>query len=49
MGVKVNPPSSSAVVEIPEELVERYTQQGWTLVEVKSEPKKPARPAKSDK
>lgn len=28
----VNPPSSSAVVEIADSLLERYQAQGWTLV-----------------
>lgn len=55
MGVKVSPPNSDAVVVIAEELVERYKQQGWTVAgkpaaEVAdTEPKKPGRPAKSDK
>jgi hypothetical protein len=49
MGVKVSPPSASSVVEIDAALVERYTQQGWTLVEKPApvEPKKQGRPAKS--
>lgn len=28
---RVSPPSSSAVVEIDDGLVERYTAQGWTV------------------
>lgn len=31
MGVKVSPPSSDAIVEIADELVEHYKQQGWTV------------------
>lgn len=43
MGSQVSPPSSSAVVEIADELVERYIAQGWTLAAVEEEPAKPAR------
>lgn len=36
MGVKIRPSFSSAVVEIAEDLVGKYTAQGW--VEVKPAP-----------
>lgn len=47
---KVNPLSSDAVVEIPDDLVERYAAQGWTVVgAAKDAPaKKSGRPKKSD-
>lgn len=32
MGVKVTSPSSDAVVDLAEELVEAYEAQGWTRV-----------------
>lgn len=43
MSVKVNPPVSAAVVEIPDELVEKYEAQGWTVV------KEPVKPRRSEK
>lgn len=38
---KVNPPMSSAVVEIADDLVERYEAQGWARVKAKAEPESP--------
>lgn len=41
MGVKVTSPSSDAVVDLAEELVDAYEAQGWTrVVEPKSTSKK---------
>jgi hypothetical protein len=45
MATKVRPPFSTAVVEVDDEVVERYEKAGW----VKVEKPKPARPAKNDK
>lgn len=45
---ELNSPSSTAVVDVPDELVESYVAQGWTRVE-KDEPKrKPGRPKSSE-
>lgn len=42
--VAYNPPLSQSVVELPEELVERYEAAGWTPVkkQAKSAERKPA-------
>lgn len=32
MSAAVNPPGSDAVVEIADELIKHYMEQGWTLV-----------------
>lgn len=46
----VNPPSSTAVVDIADALVDQYIAQGWTAVEAKPETvkRKPGRPKKSE-
>lgn len=41
MAIAVNPPGSDAVVEIADELVKHYTEQGWTLAgAVEAEPQR---------
>jgi hypothetical protein len=49
MGTRVSPLDSSAIVEIPDELVEAYVAQGWTLEKTADSdaPKKRGRPAKN--
>lgn len=50
MPTRVHPPMSKAVVEIGDELVERYKAQGWTVVADKEPeaPKRRGRPPKSE-
>lgn len=43
MSVRVSPLSSDAVVEIPDELLERYTEQGWSVVETEQPTDEPAK------
>jgi len=45
MGTRVSPPSSKAVVEIADGLVERYTAAGWT---VQGSPAEPVEKPKAD-
>lgn len=48
--VAVNPPSSAAVVDIADDLLEKYVAQGWTAVDAKPETvkRRPGRPKKSE-
>jgi hypothetical protein len=48
MGTRVSPLGSDAVVEIADELVEQYVQQGWTRSAEPEEKRKPGRPAKKE-
>lgn len=49
MGTRVSPLNSTAIVEIPDELVEAYVGQGWTVEKTADSdaPKKRGRPAKT--
>lgn len=42
---RLNPPSSTAVVDVPDEQVESYKAQGWTEVVVQAPKKASARSA----
>lgn len=42
MSIRVSPLSSDAVVEIPDELKERYLEQGWVVVEAEQPTDEPA-------
>jgi hypothetical protein len=46
--VALNAPSSTAVVDVPEELVESYVAQGWTRQDEAEPKRKPGRPKKSE-
>jgi hypothetical protein len=43
----MNPPHSGAVVDVPDDLVDRYSQAGWTKVSASSSTTKKATTSKS--
>jgi hypothetical protein len=43
MSVRVSPLSSDAVVEVPDDLLERYVSQGWAVVETEHPSDEPAK------
>lgn len=45
----LNPPFSTAAVDVPEGLVDRYLETGWKRVESDEPKRSPGRPKKSDK
>lgn len=45
----LNPPFSTAAVNVPDGLVDRYVESGWKRVEADEPKRSPGRPKKSDK